>query len=84
MGKNEHKSCYGAMFPAVSRFSDEKGMSAKVLSLGVRTPVGVVPRRRKVTVNLEEWNDCLECLEFERCYKLCMGSVILEAVIAND
>ncbi len=83
MPKHDHKKCYGTMFPPILRLEADKIVSGKVFSLGIVRAGGAWASHRRVAANMQEWNDCLECPEFEHCYKLCTGRLALEAAIAS-
>lgn len=77
-----HKSCYGTMFPDALHFRDNEPQTGKVFAFELDSTGGLGFRSaRKFSANIEEWDDCLKCPEFEHCYKLCMGKMALESVI---
>ena len=53
-----------------------KRMKGKVFSFELDA-VGLARSDRLVKADLEEWDDCLECPEFDHCYKLCMAKLTL-------
>ena len=61
----DHKSCYGTMFPDRSRAGDRGRLAGKVFALTLVGPVGLLPRTRQVEVDMGQWDDCLECPEFD-------------------
>ena len=81
-----HKHCYGTMFPDALHFRSNEPSAGKVFSFEVDSTVGMgaVRTDRKLSVNLAEWDDCLECPEFEHCYKLCVAKMSLESAIACE
>lgn len=81
MSYNDHKKCYGTMFPSVLSLEADRPVSGKVFSFEIVRAGGTFVSRRKVGTNMQEWNDCLECSEFEHCYKLCTGRLALEAAV---
>lgn len=81
MSEEDHKKCYGTMFPSVLRWEADRIMSGKVFSFEIVRAGGMFVSQRKVTVNRHEWDDCLACHEFEHCYKLCTGRLALESAI---
>lgn len=82
MSRSQHKNCYGAMFPDALHFRSDKPMLGKAFSFELDTASGVSRSDRKVEVNMQQWDDCVGCSEFEHCYQLCLGQLALEAVIA--
>jgi hypothetical protein len=83
MPQNDHKKCYGAMFPSILSAEADKIVSGKVFSFEIVRAGGMIVSHRKVAANTQEWNNCLDCPEFEHCYKLCTGRLALEASIAG-
>jgi hypothetical protein len=71
------------MFPATLRAEADKLVSGKVFTIELRRVGGMFVLDRRISVNMEEWDDCLACPEFEACYKLGLGKVTLEAAIAE-
>jgi hypothetical protein len=62
---------------------DPRIVSGKVFSLEMVRAGGTFVSRRKVGTNMQGWDDCLHCPEFTHCYKLCMGTLALEAAITD-
>lgn len=79
----EHKPCYGTMFHDTLHFTTNEAMNGKVFSFELDT-TGLARSDRNVIAKIEEWDDCLECPEFDHCYKYCMARLTLEAAIAKD
>jgi len=86
MKTQEHKECYGTMFPDALHFRSNEPQVGKVFTYELDSTPGMGAARtaRKFSVNMEEWDDCLNCPEFEHCYKLCMGKMALESVIVAE
>jgi len=72
-----HKPCYGTMFPDVLHFDENIPMKGKVFSFELGR-VGMARSSRKIEADIIEWNDCLECEEFDHCYKLCSAKLLLQ------
>jgi hypothetical protein len=86
MDSQEHKECYGTMFPDALHFRVNEPSVGKVFTFELDGTTGMIPARgaRKFSANIEEWDDCLKCPEFEHCYKLCMAQMSLESVIVAE
>ena len=82
----KHKECYGTMFPDALHFRVNEPSVGKVFTYELDSPGGTGAFRsaRKFSANIEEWDDCLACPEFEHCYKLCMAKMSLESVIVAE
>jgi len=78
----EHKTCYGTMFHDTLHFKTNEEMKGKVFSYELDT-IGLGRSNRLRKANISEWDDCLECAEFDHCYKFCMAKLALEAAIAK-
>ena len=81
--KREHKPCYGTMFHDTLHFESNKEMKGKVFNFELDS-IGAGRSERSVAADIAEWDDCLECAEFDHCYKLCMAKLALGAAIAGS
>lgn len=79
---DEHKSCYGTMFHDTLHSNANEEMKGKVFSFELDT-MGLARSDRSVKADMAEWDDCLACIEFEHCYKLCLAKLTLAAAIAK-
>ena len=86
MDAQEHKECYGTMFPDALHFRENEPSAGKVFAFELDKTEGLYAKRsdRKITANVSEWDDCLKCHEFEHCYKLCMAKMALESTIVCE
>lgn len=83
MTANEHKVCYGTMFPSGQPLNIQPSKPGKVFQLEAVTPVGMMPQRRVVRTDLRQWDDCCGCPEFDHCYRLCMAKVSLQDAVGT-
>jgi len=79
----EHKTCYGTMFHDTLHFDANKEMNGKVFSFEISS-MGLGRSDRLVKSNISEWDDCLECPEFDHCYKFCMARLALGTAVAKS
>ncbi len=79
----EHKACYGTMFHDTLHFRPNQEMKGKVFSFKLGS-IGLARSDRAVKTDIAQWDDCLECPEFDHCYRLCMAKLALEAAIRED
>lgn len=77
MDTQSHKACYGTMLPARVEGRAGETYHGKAMSLTVVAPGGLGPAPRRVEVDTAEWDDCLQCHEFDHCYKLCTARLAL-------
>jgi hypothetical protein len=68
------------MFHDTLHFSANQSMQGKVFSFEIDT-VGLARADRQVSANLEEWDDCRECAEFDHCYKFSMAKLLLQTAV---
>ena len=73
MNAHKHPSCYGNLFPDKLDASTK----GKAFSLHYVTPTGMFPRRSRPVVDIDAWDECAKCPEFENCYKLSMARLLL-------
>jgi hypothetical protein len=78
----QHKACYGSMFHDTLHFEINDEMKGKLFSFELDS-LGLVRSDRLVKADLSEWDDCLECREFDHCYKLCIAKLTLGAAISK-
>lgn len=76
----DHKECYGTMFHDSLHFAVNEKMKGKVFDFE-QDSLGLGISDRKVSVKIEEWDDCTACEEFEHCYKLCTAKMLLETAM---
>ncbi len=79
----EHKTCYGDLFPHPLPVSNDRPQKGKVFSYTLFRAGGLFRASRKTGVDMEEWDRCTQCPEFENCYKLSMAKLALEDAVAN-
>ena len=82
MTRTEHRPCYGTMFPDPLHATNDRMNAGKVFSFVVITPAGMCKAARRVEINREEWDECTQCPEFERCYNLGMAKLALETAVS--
>jgi hypothetical protein len=71
------------MFPSVLQLDADRVVSGKVFSYEVQRAGGSFVSHRQVAVNMKEWDICLQCPEFDHCYKLSLGKFSFEAAVAG-
>ena len=81
MSQGTHKNCYGTMFPTVLRPDTDRVISGKVFAYELKMANGSFISHRDVSASIPQWDDCLACPEFDHCYKLSQGKLLLETAI---
>ena len=86
MSNVDHKECFGKMFPDDLHLKHNTPNEGKVFTVQLDTTGGIIAKSidRSVTVDVDQWDDCQQCPEFESCYKLCIARVTLESAIVNQ
>jgi hypothetical protein len=84
MKHNGHKECYGDMYPDALHFRPDARMAGKVFSYELDTAGGVGRSKREIAVDIAAWDDCQRCSEFQACYQLSVGKMVLESTIATE
>jgi hypothetical protein len=76
--------CYGMIFPDVPRFQDSGPSKGKVFSVRTTPSGGLAGPAEDVELDVDEWDDCQQCEEFESCYKLCLAKMSLKSVLSTQ
>ncbi len=86
MSNVTHKECFGKMFPDDLHLKHNTPNSGKVFTVKLHRVGSMMPviADRSIETNIEEWDDCQQCPEFDSCYKLCLAKVTLESAIINQ
>ncbi len=84
MNKSERKTCYGTIIPDVPRFQDSGLSKGKVFGVRITPSGGLAGPARDVELNVDEWDDCQQCEDFESCYKLCLAKLSLKSVLSTQ
>ena len=75
--KNE-PDCYGGMFPPLIPLTHNETVAGKVFGYRVE---GIMVPRRTVTINREAWRQCLQCPDFDACYRLSTATALMEMAV---
>ena len=71
------KSCYGKMCPSIVTVAPTRTDKGKAFNYKVDQPyVPLSPRQE--TVNYEAWRECTGCPDFDTCFRLSVGSLLME------
>jgi hypothetical protein len=76
----EHKPCYGMLFPSAGFRQSSKERPDAPFGY-VFQQAGTVQRPPEITVDLDAWDRCVECLEFDSCRQLSTAKVLLEMAV---
>ena len=86
MNRNEHKDCFGRMYPDDLHLHKNEANKGKVFTVLLDSVGGVIntPTDRRIEVDVDQWDGCQKCQESESCYKLSLARATLESVIVNQ
>ena len=86
MSDLNHKECFGKMFPNGLHLKHSTLNGGNVFAAQLSRANGTMPLTsdRAIEINVNQWDDCQLCLEFDSCYKLCLARVALESAIVNQ
>ncbi len=84
MSTEEHRDCFGTMFPDDLHLRSGAPNKGKVFTVQMERAGGVIRSDRSIEVDIGEWDTCQQCPEFTSCYNLCLAKVTLESAIATQ
>ena len=73
MNANAHSDCYGRLFPV----GESKNTAGIVFAYGGARP-GMAASPTATTLDLETWDRCTQCGDFEMCYRLSIAHVLCD------
>ncbi|QDT07396.1 hypothetical protein K227x_58230 [Rubripirellula lacrimiformis] len=79
MSAVRHKPCLGKIFPKHVGIGEQAG---KVFSVRIDPPAGMMRARTESEIDIQQWDDCQRCPEFESCYPLSMATLALQTAVA--
>ncbi len=71
------------MFYETLHFQENVPVRGKVFSFELDR-IGLARSGRKMNANIAEWDDCIDCEEFEHYYRLCMAKLLLQTAIEHE
>jgi hypothetical protein len=83
MSDENHKKCYGTIFPQTLHAPNDQPVRGKVFTYHLVIAGGMFRSDRKVSADIQSWGECVECPEFEHCYKFSLGRLLLENTIGE-
>ena len=83
MSNSDHPACYGTIFPSVLQLPEDRPAAGTVFTVVLERAGGMWRSGHTVTADMERWNECQKCSDFDGCYKLSMAKLALESAIQN-
>jgi sulfatase maturation enzyme AslB (radical SAM superfamily) len=74
------KSCFGDIYPDVERFQFGKPLAGKVFQISVNT-LGPGHRDRKLDIDMEAWQECRQCEDFQNCFDFSSAKLQMQRVL---
>jgi len=74
----KHKACYGTIFQELSAIDPQSKAHDAAVVDHVESR-GLAPPKHIAVLNMEAWDDCVACAEFETCYKLATARLLVKA-----
>jgi hypothetical protein len=84
MSQNQHEKCFGTMFPDVLHVESDRPQRGKVFSLLLERAGGMYRCNREVKGDIEQWDVCRKCPEFEDCYHFSTAKLLLASAIVSE
>ena len=67
MANNHHVECYGTLFPDVLHLPEDRPASGTVFTALLQRAGGMYRCSRSVTADMEQWDRCQQCPDFDGC-----------------
>ena len=80
---NREQECYGKMFPSVVEMAHNRAVVGKVFGYYLDY-AGQVAQKRDTTVDHDAWQKCLECRDFDGCYRLSAGTMLMDLAVKTS
>jgi hypothetical protein len=71
------------MLPSFVREGSDLSAQGKAFSYAITPSSGVGPPKQKINADVEQWDDCRNCEEFDDCHKFCMTRLFLEIAVSQ-
>jgi len=84
MNQTQHRECFGTMFPDVLHIENDRQQRGKVFSLLLERAGGMIRCNREVAGDMEQWDHCRKCPEFDDCYQFSMAKLLLASAIVTE
>jgi hypothetical protein len=76
------KTCFGTIYPGLEQFQFGKPMAGKVFQIIVNT-LGPGHRDRKLDIDLDAWEDCRRCEDFQNCLDFSNAKLQMQRVLTG-
>jgi hypothetical protein len=76
------KTCFGTIYPDLEQFQFGKPMAGKVFQITVNT-LGPGHRDRKLDIDIDAWEVCRRCEDFQNCRDFSDAKLRMQRVLAG-
>jgi hypothetical protein len=83
LSNGDHPECYGTIFPSLLHLPEDRPASGTVFTVALENAGGMWRSSRSVRADMERWDQCRQCGDFEGCYKFSMAKLAMESAIQN-
>jgi len=83
MTTEKHNDCYGEMFPQTLHVDGDRPKRGKVFAYQLLRAGGAFRSDRRVAADVAAWDECVGCEDFEPCYRLSLGKLLLEIAVCE-
>lgn len=71
------------MFPDVLHLPSDRPVSGKVFTVLLERAGGLLRSNRTITADRYEWDECVQCPDFDGCYRFCMAKLTLASAVTT-
>jgi hypothetical protein len=79
---NSHSKCYGSLFPDFTRLKLNQPLGGQCFTALV-TSRGLGVQSRKLEVQPEAWDKCIQCPDYRTCYDLSVAKLLMNVALAG-
>ena len=79
---NTHHECFGRMLPDLSRMKANQPLTGPVFTVEYQS-CGIEAQSHRVDTDVEGWDHCRACPEFDSCYALSLARFQVEGAAAE-
>jgi len=83
MSNVDHPNCYGTLFPDLLDLPEDRPARGKVFTVLLRRAGGMHRCSRSVSADMEQWDRCQQCPDYQGCYEFSMAKVAVQSAIQD-
>lgn len=74
------KNCFGTIYPDLEQMQFGKPLAGKVFHISIESQ-GPGHRERKLQIDLDAWQDCQQCPDFQNCRDFSCAKLEMQRVL---